>query len=255
MKYFFVILLFVMSFCSFAESDPERILRLVNNFKYSVDRVGVKSLSFKVKVKGLEDSLAKSKQYGNISNLYFDVVWKAPKSIDIEINGIGKGFKELKHKLRMLIYSKIPFIFSNELSQELHGYKLKLKKNTKNKYMVSAEDKSGKKATRKMIFGINSKYQIETIYTEGLSGREITHVESRTFPWSKKKFVNTQVKSIINNRMYRRELLHKVQYESIDGFGLPSSIVTQTFVKRKNEKEIKKINEVVLNFFDYKINN
>lgn len=250
-KVLIVLMMFVWSQISFADSTSERKIRKSDLLTYSLVKAGVKSLRFKMKVQGLKENLNKRKNLGVIKDVFFEVSWQYPQKLEVKVIGLPKGFREIKEQLKMAVYSRFPLLFPAEKMKMVSGYLLKF---DSQKNIITATDRTGKNALNIIKIQILENGMIKYVEGMGASGSHKTSYSARIQPWSKKKFVYNIVESLIKGRNHNTTVKHNLKFSSVRGYGVPLSITTTTKVtdlKKNEEKVVSKIETV---FYDYVIN-
>ena len=250
MKQMFILVAVFFMASVYADSKSDRLLRKAEILTYTLAKVGVKSMAFKMKVVGLKENLNKRKNLGKLKELYFDVSWKYPKKLEVKVVGLPKGFKEMREQLKMAVYARLPLLFPINIVKMVRGYDLKFDK--KNKLIV-ATDPSGKKGLHTMKISIADNGQLKFVEGMGVSGNQETSYISTIEPWSRKKFVAKEVNIVIRGKTYNTVVTHNLKYISIQGVGVPEELTSITKIVKLKDHEEKVLSKVKTLFYDYKL--
>jgi hypothetical protein len=250
-KVFIVLTGLLLTTQLFADSVSERLIRKSDLLTYSLSKVGVKSLKFKMRVQGLKENLNKRKNFGKIDDLYFQVSWNYPKKLFIDVHGLPKGFKEVKEQLKMAVYSRLPLLFPVKKQEMLNGYVHSYDKATNT---INAKDPSGKKALNQMKIVVTPDGLVTKIEGMGISGNQSTSYEGKVEKWSKEKFAYNKINITINAKSHKTVINHDINFKVVRGIGVPATINSQTKMVNTKDGSEKLLSSVESAFFDYVIN-
>jgi hypothetical protein len=203
---------------------------------YTPQLNGVKDLVFEVRVDGLKDIIEKSLAIGKLADLYFKVYWTNPNEFRIEVEGLPKGFKEVKDDLRQLIKGKLDFVIPEKVSERLKQYTLKVEPITDGK-LLKAIDETYTLAVPEIDLTFDKSGRLKLLETKMSANAVKTEFFHSPKSWSNNKLV-------------------------LDRVGLPSKLVVKNVVefmvppeKEKEKPKLqKKETSTVLRFTKYEIN-
>lgn len=221
---------------------------------YHPQEKGLKELSVKIEIVGLLKEINAQKNYGKLSELYFNLHWLAPNQTEVEVIGLPEGFLELKEQLKNYALSVVDFIIPPTLEDKLKGYELKLQKQGASE-MIIAFDPSGSKTFSefKLIFD-------QTGLATSLIGQKVQGTDESLFSYTKPTFA--QNKSIMTKMTTKSSdagmtILTQItsDYNSVDGYGVPVKIVNSAKITlNSSPKGQGKETETIFLLSDYKIN-
>lgn len=253
MKLTVIIILLVLSINIFSSS----LFETYDVRSYSPIKLGVRDLTFTIKVDGLVESIKKRIPTLEVKEIYYKVYWvvsEKPKDnkIQIDIYGLGKGFSQLKEELRALVVNRLDFVIPQNLSNQFANYKLEQDAKT-----VRAIDKSNIATVPKVEIHFDNDGKIDRMETRSPLGFQKSKLEMDVMPWSKNKWV---LKTYENNNILGPQITNmitKIEYEIVNGVGLPSTVninQTQKIPQGGNKEYNEFKSELNIRFSDYKVN-
>ena len=109
---------------SFAEEKIEELEQFEVR-SYAPQKTGVSDLVFEARIDNLTEMLSKNTALGKLTDLSFKIYWISPTQYNIEVQGLPKGFEEIRSDLISLIKGKLEFVIPEKFSDKFKGYTLK----------------------------------------------------------------------------------------------------------------------------------
>lgn len=236
-------------------------LELVENFDlrtYSPVKNGLKDFSCEIRVKGLTDQLKKDLVNIKVNNeVYYRLYWIYPGKADISVEGLPKGFEELKQNLKSLVINRIDYLVPQDLTTRLRSYRLSPKK-IKTGTLVVGQDPTNKLPVNKIELSFDNEEKLKSYKSYSPLGFQQSSFEYGKKSWSKNKWVLEEVKAKTVQGPQITEISTEIDYANNVGFGFPTEISIETLqyvvAPGKNERKNERSGETVINFSNYKIN-
>lgn len=237
---------------------PIEIVESFDLRAYDPVQVGLKDFSCEVRLKGLTERLKNELVSLNIKDeVYYKLYWLYPGKLDIEIEGLPRGFEELRNNLKNLIVNRVDFLIPQKLGKKLRSYELTEKK-TSSGSVVKGTDPTNNKAVNRLelIFSRDGKLNQYKSYSP-LGFQESTFQYEKK-SWSKNKWVLGEMKAKTIQGPQVTEIDTEVDYENFVGFGFPEKIKIETkqyvVAPGKEERKQERTGTTELSFSEYKIN-
>lgn len=234
---------------------------VIENFdlrSYDPVRNGLKDLTCEIRLKGLTERLRKELVSLKIpGEVYYKLYWLYPGKLDIVIEGLPKGFNELKNNLKNLVVNRVDYLIPQKLGKRLRSYKMTTK-SVKNGLLVKGEDPTNTKAVNRIELMFDGDERLLSYKSYSPLGFQQSTFEYGKKSWSKNKWVleKSFAKTIQGPQV--TEIETEIDYGNQVGFGFPESIEIETtqYVVAPGEKEKKqeRKGETVLTLSKYKIN-
>ncbi|MDC1173828.1 hypothetical protein OAT67_00400 [Bacteriovoracaceae bacterium] len=226
--------------------------------QYNPVNMGLKDLYYDVRIEGLTKEFKKSNSLIKIEKeIYFKVFWLYPGKIEIEVEGLPKGFLAQKNQLISLVTPKVAEVIPTSLSKTLRKYELAEKKKGKNTIVI-AKDRTRSSAVTEMELTFDEKSRLTKVFYRSPMGSQRVQNNYVTKAWSKNKWVKDMVVARSVTGVQSTKVETKYDYESIKGFGLLNKIVinTEQVINQnsKNGKELKNSIENIVQFSNHKVN-
>jgi hypothetical protein len=205
---------------------------------YSPVNYGLKDLVFEVRISNLVDLLKNQMAMTNIIDVYYRVFWIFPGQYRIEVEGLPRGFEELKAELRQLLMERLEFVVPQSLASQLRSYKLSYKARG-NPVIVQGRDDTNTRAVNliELEFEPNGKLRAFEAFSPG--SRSQTSIDSSVKPWSHNKWV---VDRLITTQIVGTQktiVETKVSYTTVAGIGLPEKVDVETTHTVELAEEVK----------------
>ncbi|MBT7608508.1 MAG: hypothetical protein HN576_02050 [Bacteriovoracaceae bacterium] len=233
----------------------------VENFDiryYHPVNYGLKDLVFEVRVKNLLEKLNKRLSLGALADVYFKVYWMMPGKYKLEVNGLPKGFKEIKAELKSMIKNRLDFVIPLKLAPKIRSYSLtssKLKSGTR----IVGMDRTHTRAVNEIQLKFNRKGMLEGFKTLSPMGVNNSKFKMSAKGWSHNKWVVDTLTVDSIQGIQKTSMRHKINYVPIDGFGFPVKVVISTSQEilhtksSKASKSKRELNTEIL-FSKYEVN-
>ena len=228
-------------------------LRLYNPKKFNL-----KDLVFEARISNLKQILEEKKIFGELVDIYYKVHWIFPGEYRVTIEGLPKGFKELKSELISLILTRLDFVIPEDFSSRFRAYSFK-KESTNSGVRLLGEDKSHTRAIDRVQLDFDKRNLLQKFYTFSPAGTTSTTFNFDTKRWSQNKWVLQSMETSSTAGNVNSKTAMNFDYESIAGIGLPSEIkitMTQSLILPDEVKDRPKPQEVEysINFSKYEVN-
>jgi hypothetical protein len=234
---------------------------LLENFdlrSYSPVKNGLKDFTCQIRIKGLTDQIKKDLVNVKINDeVYYKLYWKYPGKVDITVEGLPKGFQELRQNLKGLVVNRVDYLVPQDLSKRLRAYKLKSKP-IKGGTLVLGTDPSNRLAVNKIEIKFDGSEKLKSYKSYSPLGFQQSIFEFGKKSWSKNKWVLESVKAKTVQGPQITEIETEIDYENNVGYGFPTEINIETLqyvlAPGENEKKNERTGETVISFSNYKIN-
>jgi hypothetical protein len=256
--HFFIFLnLLLFSNFVFSKTSPSDLIEKFDAKCYDPVRSGLNSLEFEARISNLTEILNQRLSIGKLKDVHYSIKWKKPRSFNIEVKGLPKGFVELKSELKGLILNRLDFVIPYKLKDKLKGYSLS-RVLTKKDTQIKALDESYTKVVTEMFLTFKNK-KLEKIRALSPTGSLISTLSLKEKEWSKESWVldEYEIKSILG--IQTSIIRYNISYLENKGFGLPEVIDINTSYEiqnsvKNNEKNIKKETKSQIVFSNYIVN-
>jgi hypothetical protein len=225
---------------------------------YSPIKNGLKDLYCEVRLKGLTEKI--KKQFVTLKikqEIFFKLYWIYPGKIDFVVEGLPKGFLELRQNLKNLVASRIDYIIPQELAPKLQSYSLKVKKSSSGT-LVIGEDPTNNKAINKLEINFKKDGRLSRYKSYSPLGFQQSKFDYSKQSWSKNKWVLEKVEAKMIQGPQITESTTTVKYENQVGFGFPISVLVETkqyvAAPGKEERKLERKGESEIAFSNYKVN-
>ncbi|MAF78278.1 MAG: hypothetical protein CME63_00775 [Halobacteriovoraceae bacterium] len=225
---------------------------------YNPIKTGLKDVYCEVRLDGLTEQIKKQYVTVKIKNeIYYELYWMYPGRVALEVQGIPRGFDQLRESLKALIVNRIDYLIPQEISPKLRGYKLKEKKVGSNT-VLEGEDPTNTKAINKIEVSFNNQGVLTKYKSYSPLGFQDSLFDYEKKSWSKNKWVLDEVRTKMIQGPQITETETEIEYENVVGFGMPGEITVKTkqsvVAPGENEKKIAREGESKLTFTNYKLN-
>lgn len=254
MKRIFLIISILLPLCTWSSEVVESFdLR-----SYGPIKNGLKDLTCEIRVEGLTKKLKEELVSLNIKEeIFYKLYWLYPGKLDIVVEGLPKGFLELKANLKNLVINRVDYLIPQDLAKRLRSYQLEVKK-LKNSTVVKGIDPTNNKAINKIELIFDGDETLKTYKSYSPLGYQESNFTYTKKSWSKNKLVleATEAKSIQGPQV--TEIDTEIKYENQVGFGFPEEISIKTtqyvVAPGKEEKKQERKGKTKISFSNYKIN-
>lgn len=234
---------------------------LLENFdlrSYSPVKNGLKDFTCQIRVKGLTDQIKKDLVNVKINDeVYYRLFWLYPGKMDIVVEGLPKGFEELKQNLKGLVVNRVDYLVPQDLTKRLRPYKMSSKP-IKGGTIVLGTDPSNRLAVNKIELKFDSSEKLTSYKSYSPLGFQQSSFEYGKKSWSKNKWVLESVEAKTVQGPQITEIKTEIEYENNVGYGFPTEINIKTLqyvlAPGENEKKNERSGETEISFSNYKIN-
>lgn len=225
---------------------------------YNPKKAGLKDLVFEARISNLKKILDEKKIFGELIDVYYKVHWIFPGEYRITIEGLPKGFKELKEELVGLILTRLDFVIPEDFAPRFRAYSFK-KETVSNGVRLLGEDKTHTRPIDRIQLDFDKRNLLQEFHTFSPAGTTKTSFRFDTKRWSQNKWVLHNMKTTTTAGNVSSSTEMDFEYESIAGIGLPSTVqvkMTQSLILPDEVKDQPKPEEVeyTINFTQYEVN-
>lgn len=259
MKHLLLFILFLASGVAFAQEKIEELEQFEIK-SYAPQKNGVNDLVFEARIDNLTDLLTKNLVVGKLVDVSFKIYWMSPSQYKIEVQGLPKGFEEVKADLVALIKGKLEFVLPEKFSEKFKGYTLKAEPIADGK-LIRAIDTTYTMATPEVDIVIDQSGSLKRVETRApLSAVKSEFIHSPK-SWSNNKLT---LDKIITTSWQGGTLLttsNDLDYISVNGIGFPAKITVKNVAEvtipktaKEKEKKIKNESGTIIRFSKYEVN-
>ncbi|MBC7539837.1 MAG: hypothetical protein H7281_13530 [Bacteriovorax sp.] len=227
---------------------------------YAPQKSGVSDLVFEARIDNLTEMLSKNLVLGKLVDVSFKIYWMSPSQYLIEVQGLPKGFEEVKADLISLIKGKLEFVLPEKFSDKFKGYTLKAEPIADGK-LIRAIDATYTMAVPEVDIVIDKSGQLKTVETRAPMSAVKTEFNHSPKSWSNNKLVLDKITLTSRQGAALLTSVNDLDYVSVNGVGFPSKITIKniseiTIPKTEKEKEKKVKNETgsTIRFTKYEVN-
>lgn len=253
-----ILSLILFSFSSFSATKPAEIVENFDLRYYHPQQLSLKDLSFEIRISNLKENVLKSIPLSRLDDLYYSVYWITPGKYHIEINGLPKGYTELRNELKALILNRLDYVLPQKLAPKVRSYSLKSQSSKNGIYTIEGVDRTHQRQINKIEIAFDKEGKLKSFTTKSPMGRQVSALSMSKKPWSNNKWVvdNINVKTFQGVQV--TEMNNKFFYKNYEGFGFPEKVAVTTTQElkvssKKNKKNKRTINSEIL-FSNYKVN-
>jgi hypothetical protein len=227
---------------------------------YAPQKSGVNDLVFEARIDNLTEMLSKNLVLGKLIDVSYKIYWLSPSEYKIEIQGLPKGFLDIKSDLISLIKGKLEFVLPEKFSEKFKGYTLKAEPVADGK-LIRAIDATYTMAVPEVDIVIDKSGQLKTVETKA----PLSAVKSEFFhspkSWSNNKLVLDKVVLTSFQGAAKLTITNAIDYLSVNGIGFPSKVtvknlseVTIPATQKEKEKKLKNETGTIIRFTKYEVN-
>ncbi len=251
-----LLLIISVTFCFAAHS-----VELIESFDlrtYDPLKNGLKDFSCEIRLKGLTERLKKELVSLDIKDeVYYKLFWIYPGKLDLVVEGLPRGFQELRNNLKNLIVNRVDYLVPQKLGKRIRGYELTPQK-TSSGTLVKAKDPANSKAVNKIELMFDKEGKLSTYKSYSPLGFQQSVFSYTKKSWSKNKWVLNEVKAKTIQGPQVTEIETEIDHENYVGYGFPEKILISTtqyvVAPGKDEKKQERTGQTELSFSNYKIN-
>jgi hypothetical protein len=259
MKKVLSVLLIAISFASFAQEKIEE-LEQYEIRSYAPQKTGVKDLVFEARIDNLTEMLQKNLSLGKLTDVNYKIYWVSPSQYRIDVQGLPKGFDEVKSDLIQLIKGKLEFVLPESFSEKFKGYTLKAEPIADGK-LIRAIDATYTMAVPEVDIVMDKTGQLKTVETRAPLSAVKTEFVHSPKSWSNNKLVLDKITLTSNQGGAKVTSTNDIDYMNVNGIGFPSKIAIKNVAEMKvpatakeKEKTVKNETGTVIRFSKYEVN-
>lgn len=238
---------------------PEQLIQY-DVRKYNPEAQGLKDLVFEVRVEQLTETLNKNLSLGKLIDVHFKVYWMPSNEWRIEVNGLPKGFDEVKNDLKQLVAGKLEYVLSRPFKAVVEGLTFENYTEKGINYIRAFDPLYSKPFTDILLqFDLNGR--LLYMRTNIPNSTVETNFEYGVYPWSNSKFLVTKHISKSKLGVSESTISHLIEYSLVNSFGFPSKMTIKTNNKvtlpaqgKDKEKIVSQDMTSVLKFSKYETN-
>lgn len=228
---------------------------------YDPQKMGLKDLVFEARIDNLTETLTKLGNFGTLSDLHFKIYWISPGQYKIDVNGLPKGFAEVRSDLSMLIQGKLEFVIPEMFSSKFQNAAF-TSENTAEGTLLTVSDPS---SVGLNMPGLNVLFdkagKLKSISNP--MGAQNIRTEFFTAPkaWSQNKLVLDKIVTITTQGIQKSVVTNALQYATVSGMGFPTTLKISNVIEAKmpahgkeKEKVLKQETGSVIKFTNYEVN-
>lgn len=263
MKKIISLVMLVSFFVGFksAHANVPAVMEQYDIRSYDPQKSGLKDLVFEARIDNLAEILTKLGNFGTISDLHFKIYWMSPGQYKIEVNGLPKGFAEVRNDLSMLIQGKLEFVIPELFSAKFKNLKL-IPENTAEGVSIKVIDPNQEAAMPPafvILFDKGGKLKA----FENKAGIQQSRTDFHTSPksWSQNKLVMDKVVTTTTQGIQKSVVSNSIEYKTVSGIGFPSIIKVSNVAEAKfpahgkeKEKVVKQETGSVVKFTNFEVN-
>ncbi|MGZ3787419.1 MAG: hypothetical protein ACXVLQ_02785 [Bacteriovorax sp.] len=227
---------------------------------YAPQKSGVTDLVFEARIDNLTETLSKNLVLGKLVDVSFKIYWLSPSQYKIEVQGLPKGFPEIKADLAALIKGKLEFVLPEKFSDKFKGYTLKAEPIAEGK-LIRAIDATYTMAVPEVDIVVDKSGQLKTVETRAPMSAVKTEFFHSPKSWSNNKLVLDKIVLTSKQGAANLTTTNKIDYINVNGIGFPSKVaiknvseVTIPATEKVKEKKIKNETGTTIRFTKYEVN-
>lgn len=261
MKKLLLFLIFVIAAFTNAMASEASDLLQENEIKnYDPQKQGLKDLVFEARIENLTEILKATGNFGNVTDLHFKVYWLPGDQYKVDVNGLPKGFEEVRNDLATLIKTKLDFVIPSPLASRLTEYDLKVVPSDSGKEIV-ATDLNGRLPINLMKLNFDKSGKLSAM-SYAISG-QVVETKFATSPksWSNNKNLIDTLTITTKQGIQTNIITNKVEYLTESGIGFPSKLIIKNLTTAKipaqgdkKEQNLKQETGTTVRFSNYEVN-
>ena len=195
---------------------------------YDPKSLGLKDLVFEMRISHLDSFIKDDLKLSKVEDVHFKIYWVFPNVYEVEVNGLPKGFIQIKRRLKQIARTYIEFVVAKKLSERTNGYQLKTTKKGE-EISVMAIDKTYSKEIHEMKMNFDRKGKLKKLRILSPAGLQVLKFVMSSKPWSHNKWAIDELESE-NTQIDQTKVIIKKKfvYKKIGQFGFPITIMVET---------------------------
>ncbi len=223
---FFILTLSSSSTWAQTTNVPEEVSQF-DIRKYNLEQVGIRDLVFEARMDNLSETLTKALSLGKLTDVHFKIYWMAPDQWKVDVNGLPKSAVQVEQDLRQLITGKLEFIVAKSLGSSLTGLSFE-KVVIDGKNFVKAFDPNYTRAFNEILMEFDNSGKMIEMRTVVPGNLSINLYEYNVQSWSNNKFLVSKLVSKAKYGATESTITHSLEYQSVNGVGVPAKITIKT---------------------------
>ena len=225
---------------------------------YAPQKVGVTDLVFEARIDNLTEILSKNTALGKLVDVSFKIFWLSPTQYKIDVNGLPKGYTDIKNDLSMLIKGKLEFVLPEKFMEKFKAYTLTAEPVAEGK-LIKAIDASYNMAVPEVNILFDKTGVLRTIETKAANVKSEFFYSPKS--WSNNKLALDRVVMRSVQGLVKQSSTNEIQYASVNGIGFPSKLTIKNINEmvvpasgKTKEKKVKNETSSVVRFSNYEVN-
>ncbi len=227
---------------------------------YAPQKSGVTDLVFEARIDNLTETLSKNLVLGKLVDVSYKIYWISPTQYKIEVQGLPKGFFEVKEDLISLIKGKLEFVLPERFSEKFKGYTLKAEAIPDGK-LIHAIDATYTMAIPEADIVLDKTGQLKTVETRAPMSAVKTEFFHSPKSWSNNKLVLDKIILTSGQGQTKFTTINDIDYANVNGVGFPSKIAIKNIAEvtipangKEKEKKVKNETGTTIRFTKYEVN-
>lgn len=247
---------------SFADNNSEEAIKRYDIGYYHPERVGLKDLTFEVRIDGLTEKLNQQLIFGKLNDVFFKVYWMIDEagavSNKVIVIGMPNGFDEMKKGLRQMVIERLDYVVPKMLAESLKECTTTFTPASYGGY-ITCVDKTHQKDVDRIEVYLDQKGRMTRYATYSPIGKMEATMEMTPKAWSNNKWLLDSMKVKQFQGIQSTVVDYTFTYEKAELFGFPKKIGIKTsqYLVRPTEAKEEKLmreTETALQFSNYVIN-
>ena len=259
MKKLLLVLALIMSGTIWAQEKIEEIEQYQIR-SYTPQKNGVTDLVFEARIDNLTEMLSKNLVLGKLVDVSYKIYWLSPSQYKIEVQGLPKGFEEVKADLVSLIKGKLEFVLPENFSEKFKGYTLKAEPISDGK-LIHAIDTTYTMSVPEVDIIIDKSGILKSVESKAPMSAVKTEFVHSPKSWSNNKLVLDKVLLTSKHGATNLTSSNSIEYISLNGVGFPSKIAVKNLAEtiipahdKEKEKKVKNESGSTIRFTKYEVN-
>lgn len=218
---------------------------------YSPVKKGLKDLYFEVRNNKLKTMVESSTGVKTNDEIYFKVFWKFPDKIQVDIEGMPKGFFELENNLKKIALEVVDYVIPRSPKEVLKEFDFKESEKTNDSVTLVGTTKNSESRVSEVQLQFDKNSILKNMVTLSPYSRSETDFNMSTKKGSDNKYLTDSMETVITRGKVKLKLEKKFDYITQDGFTLPNKV--QILMKPVDKtKAVENSSEMTIS--NYKIN-
>jgi hypothetical protein len=258
MKNIFILATLLFFSCNLFAAEKIEEIEQFEIRSYSPQKVGVSDLVFEARIDNLTEILSKNTALGKLVDVSFKIYWQSPSQYKIEVNGLPKGYTDIRNDLTMLIKGKLEFVLPEKFIEKFKAYTLTAEPVADGK-LIKAIDTTYNMAVPEVDILFDKTGVLRTVETKAANVKSEFYHSPKS--WSNNKLVLDKVVMRSMQGLVKQSSTNEIQYASVNGIGFPSKLTIKNVSEmvvpangKNKEKKVKNETGTVIRFSNYEVN-